>query len=207
MMLETALREVKAGRMILLHDSNGRENEVDMVINAAKTTAETIRTMRRDGGGLICLAMSGDIADTLSLPYMTDLMTSSNDTVRRLIPERTAYGDKPAFSLSINHRKTYTGITDNDRALTITEFAKLEDQRQFTENFYAPGHIHLLIAKSLRVRRGHTELSVELARRAGVKETMVLCEMMGDDHNALSVKEAEKYAKIHGISFVDGGEL
>ena len=206
-MLDEALKELKKGGMILLHDSSDRENEVDMVINGPSTTPETIRTMRKDAGGLICLAISKDIAQRLSLPYMTDLMSASNDTVRQLIPERTAYGDKPAFSLSINHRKTYTGITDNDRALTITEFSKTEDRRRLTEDFYAPGHIHLLIAKTLKERRGHTELSVELAKRGGLAQTMVLCEMMADDHKALSFEGAMSYAKVHGLLMVDGGEL
>jgi 3,4-dihydroxy 2-butanone 4-phosphate synthase len=206
-MLTEALEELRKGRMILLHDSSNRENEIDMVINGPATTPETILTMRNEAGGLICLAVSREIAKKLSLPYMTDLMSASNKVVRGLIPERTAYGDKPAFSLSINHRKTYTGITDNDRALTITEFAKTDDGKQFAENFYAPGHIHLLIAKTLAERRGHTELSIELSKRAGLKEMMVLCEMMADDHNALSLEDAKKYAKKHGLVLVDGGEL
>ncbi|MFH0862435.1 MAG: 3,4-dihydroxy-2-butanone-4-phosphate synthase [Candidatus Altiarchaeota archaeon] len=206
-MLDAALEELRKGRMILLHDSSDRENEVDIVINGPFTTPETIRTMRKDAGGLICLAISRENASRLSLPYMTDLMSASNDTVRRLIPERTAYGDKPAFSLSINHRKTYTGITDNDRALTITEFAKTENRKLLTENFYAPGHVHLLIAKTLKERKGHTELSIELAKRGGLNETMVLCEMMADDHNALSFDGAKAYAKKHGLLMVDGGEL
>jgi len=134
-------------------------------------------------------------------------MLKSNDIVRKLIPEKTAYGDKPAFSLSVNHRDTYTGVTDKDRALTIKEFAKVEAPEELAKNFYAPGHVHLLIAKTIKERRGHTELSTELARRAGLKETMVLCEMMGDNHNALSVEDAGKYAKKHGLVLLDGGEI
>jgi len=206
-MLEEAIGSLKAGGMILLHDSSDRENEVDMVVHAGAVTPETVRTMRKDGGGLICLAIGGEIAKSLSLPYMTDLMAASNDVVRGMVPERTAYGDKPAFSISVNHRRTYTGITDNDRALTITEFAKLENPRQMTENFYAPGHVHLLIAKTLGKRRGHTELSTELARRGGLKPAIVLCEMMGDDGKALSLGKAKEYAGKHGLVLVDGGEI
>lgn len=126
-MIDKAIQELKKGSMILLHDSSGRENEVDMVVHASKVKPGTIQTMRKDGGGLICLAIGREIAEKLTLPYMTDLMGKSNETVKSLIPQRTAYGDKPAFSLSINHRDTYTGITDNDRALTITEFSKVVD--------------------------------------------------------------------------------
>jgi 3,4-dihydroxy 2-butanone 4-phosphate synthase len=138
---------------------------------------------------------------------MADLMGLSNDTVRAMIPKRTAYGDKPAFSLSINHRRTYTGITDNDRALTITEFAKMQDAKSLSDNFYAPGHVHLLIAKTLAQRRGHTELSTELARRGGLAPQMVLCEMLSDDHKALSLDGAAAYAKRHRLLLVDGGDI
>ncbi|MFH1055792.1 MAG: 3,4-dihydroxy-2-butanone-4-phosphate synthase [Candidatus Altiarchaeota archaeon] len=206
-MLGRTVDELRRGRMILLHDSAGRENEVDMVVHASAVTPDTIWAMRQHGGGLICLAIGGDVADRLNLPYITDLMAGGNDTVKKLIQERTAYGDKPAFSLSVNHRETYTGITDKDRALTITEFAKLEESDGLTKNFYAPGHVHLLIAKDLSTRRGHTELSIELAKKAGMKETMVLCEMMGDDHNALTLREAERYAKRHSLALLDGGLL
>jgi len=206
-MLEKAIQELKMGRMVLLHDSSNRENEVDMIVNAPFVTPSTIHAMRKDGGGLICLAVSREIANRLSLPYMTDLMASSNEVVRRLVPQRTAYGDKPAFSLSINHRETYTGITDNDRALTITEFAKLGRAQEFAEKFYAPGHVHLLIAKTLAERRGHTELSIELAKRGGMKEMMVLCEMMADTHDALSLDDAQAYADERGLVLLDGGEL
>jgi 3,4-dihydroxy 2-butanone 4-phosphate synthase len=206
-MLEEALSALRAGGMVLLHDASGREDEVDMVVPAPAVRPQTILSMRAHGGGLICLAIGGGFARTLDLPYMTDLMSHSTPTVKAMVPERTAYGDKPAFSLSINHRKTYTGVTDNDRALTITEFAKLEHGKEFAENFYAPGHIHLLIAKTLAERRGHTELSTELARRAGLKETMVLCEMMADDHEALTPEDAQKYADERGLILLDGGEL
>ncbi len=206
-MITEAIERLRKGEIILLHDSSGREDEVDMVINANHVSPHTIQKMRKDGGGLICLAISSGIATKLNLPYMTDIMSKSNDTIKALIPEKTAYGDKPAFSLSINHRKTYTGITDNDRALTITEFAKTENAKDFAKNFYAPGHIHLLIAKDIKQRRGHTELSIELAKKAGITKAMVLCEMMGDDHNALSVEDARKYAQKNNLLFVDGGQL
>ena len=206
-MLDRALEELRNGRMLLLHDAGKRENEVDMVIHASAVTPDTIRAMRKDGGGLICLAVGRDTARKLSLPYMIELMSRSNEVVRKLIPERTPYGDRPAFSLSVNHRDTYTGVTDRDRALTITEFAKIEGADELTRNFYAPGHVHLLIAKTLGERRGHTELSLELARRAGLREAMVLCEMMSDDGDALSVGEAGEYAGERGLVLLDGGVL
>lgn len=206
-MLEKALRELKAGRIALLHDSSDREDEVDLIIPASAVTAATIRTMRKDAGGLICLAIGKEVAERLSLPYMADLMAKSNETVRNLIPERTAYGDKPAFSLAINHRGTFTGIPDRDRALTISEFPKIRDGRALAEKYYAPGHVPLLISRTLKERRGHTELSIELARKAGLWPTMVLCEMLSDDGGALGLKDAKAYAERNGLAFVDGGEL
>ncbi len=206
-MIEGAVEALKRGDIVLLHDSSGREDEVDMVVHASHCTPGIIRRMRSEGGGLICLAISGEVAKRLQLPYMTDLMSKGNEVVKAMVPEKTPYGDRPAFSLSVNHRKTYTGITDNDRSLTITEFARLESPEDLTKNFYAPGHVHLLIAKTLERRRGHTELSTELARRAGMKPAAVLCEMMADDGNALTVEDAKKYAEQHGLTLLDGGEL
>jgi 3,4-dihydroxy 2-butanone 4-phosphate synthase len=206
-MLEKAIRDLCEGKTVLLHDAGKRENEVDMVVHAAAVTADTIKTMRRDGGGLICLAIGAGIAQELELPYMIELMAASNDTVRSLIPEKTPYGDRPAFSLSVNHKGTYTGVTDRDRTLTITEFPKLKTPQDLADNYYAPGHVHLLIAKELTARRGHTELSVELARRASLTPHMVLCEMMSDDHDAASVAEAGEYADRNNLILLDGGEM
>jgi 3,4-dihydroxy 2-butanone 4-phosphate synthase len=206
-MLADALTSLKKGYPILLFDSSGREGEVDYVVPASAVEPETIRTMRKDCGGLICLAIGWEFAQALELPYMVDLMSLGGDTSRGLIPEKTAYGDKPAFSLSVNHRRTFTGITDRDRSHTISEFARLKSKEELVENFYAPGHVHLLIAKDINKRRGHTELSIELSRRAGIAPSMVLCEMMGDDGNALSVEDAREYAKKEELMFVDGGLL
>ena len=205
--MDKAVNALKEGKMILLHDSSGREDEIDMVMPAGSVTAKDIYEMRKMGGGLICLAISSDFAKTLDLPHMTDIMEMSNETVKGLIPQKTAYGDKPAFSLAVNHKKTFTGITDNDRALTITEFSKLSNNRDLVKNFYAPGHVHLLIAKDLKMRRGHTELSIELAKKAGITEAMVLCEMMSETHNAQTIDEAKFYAKKNNLEFIDGGKI
>jgi 3,4-dihydroxy 2-butanone 4-phosphate synthase len=204
LMLDKALNELSKGSMLLLHDSSGREDEVDMIIHASHIRPEHIRRMRKDGGGLICLAVGQDMAQRLKLPFMSDLMLEGAETVRNLIPDKTAYGDKPAFSLSVNHRDTFTGITDNDRALTIREFEDLNDAREMALKFYSPGHVHLLISRGIEARRGHTELSTELAKRAGLNEAMVLCEMMADDGNALSFHAATKYALKNNMMIIDG---
>jgi 3,4-dihydroxy 2-butanone 4-phosphate synthase len=209
--LHQAIKALQKGELILLHDGGKRENEIDLVVNSLHVKPQTIQQLRKDAGGLICLAVDNETAGKLGLPYMTELMESSkNKTLGELTPEKTPYGDKPAFSVSINHRDTYTGVTDKDRALTISEFAKMMGEgriQDFTKKFYSPGHVPLLIAKNLDERRGHTELSIELARRAGLTPAMVLCEMMGDDCNALSKEKALAYARKHGLVFVDGRGL
>ena len=124
------------------------------------------------------------------------------------------YGDRPTFSISINHYQTYTGITDRDRAITIREMTNLhlsDDPRsKFISSFKTPGHVPILIASKglLRQRRGHTEMSVYLMELAGLTPVTAICEMMDSEtYSALSVEKAEKFAKQNGIPFLDGKEL
>jgi 3,4-dihydroxy 2-butanone 4-phosphate synthase len=127
---------------------------------------------------------------------------------------KTAYGDRPAFAIPINHKRVYTGITDNDRALTIRSMAELAEsgleqdavRERFFSEFYSPGHIFLLIGRGIERRRGHTELSLELARRAGLSGAVVLCEMLGKG-KALSKEKAKAYASEHGLVFIEGNEI
>ncbi len=209
--LVKAIEAVKRGEIVLMHDGGKRENEIDMIVNASHISPGKIRQMRKDGGGLICLAILGKSAERLNLPFMTDLIEcSGNKCISKLVPEKTPYGDRPAFSLHINHKDTFTGITDNDRSLTIKEFSRVMENGHsdsYTDEFYSPGHVPLLIAKDISERKGHTELSIELAKRAGVTPAMVLCEMMGDDHKALTLKAAREYAQEHGLVLIDGSEL
>jgi 3,4-dihydroxy 2-butanone 4-phosphate synthase len=165
---------------------------------------------------LICVAIDGKNAEELGLPFYTEIIVKTQDSkLKMLICSRTAYGDKPAFSISVNHQNVYTGITDNDRSLTITKLAeildsgsaKTQDSRleTFSKNFFTPGHVFLLIGRGLENRKGHTELVLELGRRAGF-EVMVLCEMLGKG-NALPKNEVKKYAEKHGFMFVEGKDI
>ena len=117
-------------------------------------------------------------------------------------------------SISINHKQTYTGITDRDRALTIKEMSTLyqkENPKQFfNSTFKTPGHVPLLIASNglLSSRTGHTEMSVYLTQLANLSPITAICEMMDSEtYSALSVDKAEKYAKENAIPFIDGKEL
>ncbi|HHQ44620.1 MAG TPA: 3,4-dihydroxy-2-butanone-4-phosphate synthase [Candidatus Altiarchaeales archaeon] len=209
--LDSAIKALQNGEILLLHDASGREDEVDMIIHAKLVTPQTIQKLRKQAGGLICLATDGPTAEKIGIKHMTDYMLESGEEIlKQLCPAKTAYGDKPAFSLWLNHNKTFTGITDTDRALTITEFEKMISQGKhanFPKEFYSPGHVPTLIARDIKKRRGHTELSIQLTKLAGLTPAIVLCEMMGDDCKALSIDDAEKYAQENGLILLDGGAI
>lgn len=219
MTLGEAIEALKAGRFVLVHDDKGRENEIDMVVAAEHATPERVAAMRQDAGGLLCLAIANEITSKLGLVYMHDMiagMGKVNPLFAKLTEGRAAYGDRPSFSIAVNHRNTYTGITDSDRALTISEMAKVckrIDNRgveEFARNFRAPGHVPILIAAKnlLADRSGHTELCVYLMKLAGMTPAVAICEMMDSQtHRALSVEKAQAYAKKFGIPLVEASEL
>jgi 3,4-dihydroxy 2-butanone 4-phosphate synthase len=209
-----AVAKLKAGGMVLIYDGDEREGEADLCIHAKFARPETIKTLRKDAGGLICLSLDSDFAKRLELPFYSDILMESKYSVKAMDCKKAAYGDKPAFAIPINHKGVYTGITDNDRSLTIMKMAELSidkrDSKQihkkFVTDFYSPGHIFLLIGRGIENRKGHTELTLELARLAGLSGTMVLCEMLGEGR-ALSKDDARKYAQKNGFAFIEGKEL
>ncbi len=158
--LERALTALRAGRIVLVFDFDDRERETDMVVASEFVTPEVIRTMRKDAGGLICTTVHSDIRERIETPYLADVFNDVSDrypVMSCLTPNDIPYDTKSAFSITINHRGTFTGITDKDRALTISEFAKLAKASLGTENgwardefgrhFRAPGHVPLLNAR------------------------------------------------------------
>jgi 3,4-dihydroxy 2-butanone 4-phosphate synthase len=220
--LERALKCLHDGRFVLLYDFDDRERETDMVIASQFVTPLAIRTMRKDAGGLICTTASHDIGEKLQLPFLTDVLSNSAKSypiLDRLTPNDIPYDTKSAFSITINHRKTFTGITDNDRAMTTKEFAKLAEKaltesdeqarQQFGHDFRSPGHVHLLRASRqlLVKRKGHTELSTALLAMSNLTPSATICEMMGDDGNALSKEKAKAYAKRNDLCFLEGGDV
>ena len=217
-----ALQELKDGKIVLVYDADGREEETDMVIASEHVTPAAVKMLRKDAGGLICTTADTRVQKALGLPFMTELflgMAEHYPVMHSLIPNDIPYDVKSAFGITINHRRTFTGITDNDRALTIHEFALLakraltsEDgwaKQEFGKNFRAPGHIHLLntAERILETRFGHTELASALVIMAGLVPSATVCEMMGDDGKALSKKEARVYAKTHGLVFLEGADV
>ena len=219
MSLEEAISSLRQGDFILLHDGDKRENEVDMVIAAEFVTPEHIARMRNDAGGLICMSVNHAFATSLGLDYMHEILFNSkkfDSDSKKMIIGTAPYGDRPSFSISINHKNTFTGITDKDRALTISEMSRLYNSENdnkkevFNSTFKTPGHVPLLIASEglLSNRLGHTEMSIYLMKLAGLVPVTAICEMLDSQtYTALSTEKAKKYAKDCAIPYFDGTEL
>ena len=216
-----AIRMLKKGKPVLVFDFAEREAEVDIFILAEKMTADKIRLMRKDGGGLICVALHPMIADSLGLIYLHELLMKIDelrDLVKHVPYDPTG---RPSFSLTVNHIRTRTGITDIDRALTIRELGLLcnkywqkeidkeQFRKEFIQNFRAPGHVFLLRAADhiLDERRGHTELAIALALLGNMTPCIALCEMLADDGKALSLEDAKKYAEENDLVIISGTEI
>ena len=214
MSFELGLESLKRGEFVLLFDSAGRENEIDMVVAAQFVTPEHVARMRQHAGGLLCIAIDYNFANSLELKYMHEILAESTFSNKEMIMGLAPYGDHPTFSITINHYQTYTGITDQDRSLTIREMANIfnvdNKRKKFVSSFKTPGHVPLLIASKglLAQRQGHTEMSVYLTQIAGLTPVTAICEMMdAETYTALSIDKAEKYAKQNAIPLIDGKEL
>ncbi len=220
--IEQAIEDLRGGRIVLIYDADGREEETDLIAASQFITPEIVRTMRKDGGGLIFLMVHADVWNKFKLPYLTDVYLENWDrypVFKALVPNDIPYDTKSSFSLTINHRKTFTGITDVDRALTMKEFANLAEKSfnihdghaldVFGQEFRSPGHVPICSASKdiLKDRFGHTELSVALISMAGLVPVATGCEMMGDDGYALSKKKAIAYAEEHDSVFLEGKEI
>jgi len=214
-----AFKSLRRGDFVLIHDAADREDETDLVILAEKVEPRHIAQMRMDAGGLICVALHPRIAKNLELPYMTEVydVARNFEVLAAMEPDDIPYDERSAFSISVNHRKTYTGITDVDRALTIRELGlvgkKAMVRRMTAElgrNFRSPGHVPLLRAVDGLVmkRQGHTELACALAEMAGVTPVLAICEMLDSQTSkALHVKDSIKYAGERDLVHLDGFEL
>lgn len=212
---EKAVQALKSGSFILIHDSEGRENETDMVCAAEKITPAHITRMRNDGGGLICVAINRGTADSLGLPFMHDIYRQAREKIPLLAEveaDDIPYDEKSSFSITVNHRKTFTGITDVDRALTIAELAYLAragpSPKTLGLNFRSPGHVHLLISSGLESRSGHTELSEAFLSASGLTGLAVICEMMDDETGrSLPPEKARAYARKNSLVFLESNEV
>lgn len=217
-----AITALKSGGNIMIRDFASRENETDLVIAAEHVNPEIVSKFRTDGGGLLCLAVTAEFAAHIGVPYFNDLLKATGKdypTLKKMSDFESPYGGRPAFSITINHRDTYTGITDWDRALTISEFSKfylevaaggLDPKEEFVSRFRCPGHVHLLIASAglLSERPGHTEMSIFLTQIAGLAPMSTICEMLdANTHRALSIDDSISYAKKHSIPIIMGDQI
>ncbi|WP_026507894.1 bifunctional 3,4-dihydroxy-2-butanone-4-phosphate synthase/GTP cyclohydrolase II [Butyrivibrio sp. MC2013] len=184
--IEQAIKDLKEGRVIMVMDDEGRENEGDFICAAEFATRENVNLMASVGKGLICMPMSEEIAARLSLPPMVRHNTDNHET---------------AFTISIDHVDTTTGISAKERAFTARSCV-LDDVK--ASDFRRPGHMFPLVAKKGGVieRPGHTEATVDLMKLAGLKECGLCCEIMADDGNMMRGDALRKLAKDMGITFI-----
>ncbi|MFC5279900.1 3,4-dihydroxy-2-butanone-4-phosphate synthase [Halorubrum rubrum] len=212
--VDRALAAFRAGDPVCVHDFADREGETDIVYPAGAVDAAAVAHMRNDAGGLICVAVDDAVADAFGLPFLADALDHP------AVNDDPAYDDRSSFSLPVNHRETFTGITDADRALTITEVANAAaaaaaDPREYTPedfaaSFRAPGHVHVLrgAVDGLAARVGHTELGLALAAAVDAPPAAVVCEMLDDETgDALAPEDAAAYAERRGIPYVEGAAL
>lgn len=208
-----ALRDLALGRPVLVYDAPSRESEVDMVYYAGLVGVGEVHTLRSVAGGLICYATSREVGGLLGLRYMHELLGAHGYSQ---LLKRPRYGDPSPFSLYVNHIGVRTGISDADRALTIRELHKVvelavegrieEARTKFYSEFYAPGHVPVLLARGLGERRGHTELAVALAIMAGLKPSVVFAEMLGYG-SSLDLRGAERVAQERNLVLLSGDEI
>ncbi len=215
MTIEEAIRALREGRPVLIFDSASRESEVDMVFHASAITPDAIYRLRSEAGGLICFATRWSIAKSLGLLWGDDLIATVPE-LRPLTEKRLSYGDRPAFTIWVNHISVRTGISDLDRARTVAELYKVVKMyvsgdregaiRKFRSEFQAPGHVPVLASRGLRLRRGHTELSIALAHLAGLEPAVVFAEML-DRGPSLNLERAREYSRVKGLPLVSGEEV
>ena len=225
--INNAIKAFANGLPVCVFDSEFREGETDLLFSGEKITEANIRQLRKDCGGLLFLAVGSEIGEMFRLPYLQDLfdepmLNNSYPVLKELSTNDLQYDSKSAFTLSINHRDTYTGITDTDRCLTTKRFAELSNEllekksdnksamSKLGSEFRTPGHIPVCLEQKggLDTREGHTELAVALARLAGVTPVVIGAEMLQPNGDAaLSVDDAKKWAEERGILFLTGDEI
>ncbi len=189
---EEAIKEIRAGRMVILVDDEDRENEGDLTMAAEAMTPEAVNFMAKYGRGLICLSMTGEKIDSLNLPLMVEHNTSKYQT---------------GFTVSIEARcGVTTGISAADRATTI--LTAVADDAQPTD-LVRPGHVFPLRGRNggVIVRAGQTEGSIDLSRLAGLKPAGVICEIMDEDGTMARMPALEKFSEKHGIGICTIADL
>lgn len=189
--IEEALADLRAGKVILCTDDPDRENEGDFICAAEFATTENVNFMAKHAKGLICMPMSIELTQKLMFPQMVTTNTDNHET---------------AFTVSVDHVDTTTGISAEERGLTA-RMCVADDARP--EDFRRPGHMFPLMAKKNGVleRNGHTEATVDLMRLAGLKECGLCCEVMRDDGTMMRTLELIELAREWGLTFISIKDL
>ena len=190
--IEDVIEDARQGRMFILVDDEGRENEGDLVIPAEKADADAVNFMARFGRGLICLSMTRQRVEQLGLQYMAPKNQSPHQT---------------AFTVSIEAREgVTTGISAADRAQTISVAINGNRGR---EDLVSPGHVFPLVAQDggVLVRAGHTEAAVDISRLAGMNPSGVICEIMNDDGTMARMPDLVTFAKEHKLKIATIADL
>ncbi|WP_295297248.1 bifunctional 3,4-dihydroxy-2-butanone-4-phosphate synthase/GTP cyclohydrolase II [uncultured Brachyspira sp.] len=184
--IDEALEDLRNGKIIIVSDDEDRENEGDLICAAEFATTENINFMATYAKGLICMPMSRDITNKLNLNQMVTKNTDNHET---------------AFTVSIDHIDTTTGISAVERSITAL---KVIDENSKPEDFRRPGHMFPLLAKEggVLVRMGHTEATVDLMRLAGLKECGLCCEIMRDDGDMMRKNDLIEFAKKHNLKMI-----
>ncbi|OSA93976.1 UNVERIFIED_ORG: bifunctional 3,4-dihydroxy-2-butanone 4-phosphate synthase/GTP cyclohydrolase II [Clostridium botulinum] len=188
--VEECVKDIRNGKMIIIVDDEGRENEGDLVIPAEKATPENVNFMIKYARGLLCAPVEEEIALKLGLNPMVEKNTDNHET---------------AFTVAVDYIDTTTGISAFERSDTI----KMLVQSERTQDFRRPGHVFPLIAKKKGVleRTGHTEASVDLAKIAGFKGAAAICEIIKDDGSMARRDDLMKFAKEHDLKILTIEEL
>ena len=189
--IDQALQDLKDGKVILVIDDPERENEGDLICAAEFATTENVNFMATDAKGLICMPMSGEMCDRLGLEQMVSVNTDNHST---------------AFTVSIDHVDTTTGISATERSYTAL---KTVDDQAKPSDFRRPGHMFPLRAREggVLVRDGHTEATVDLMRLAGLKEAGLCCEIMREDGTMMRTKELLAFAEEKGLTVITIADL
>jgi 3,4-dihydroxy 2-butanone 4-phosphate synthase/GTP cyclohydrolase II len=189
--IEEAIEDIRQGKMVIVIDDADRENEGDLMVAAEKCTPEIVNFMITYARGLVCAPIVGERLDELDITPMVTKNTDNHET---------------AFTVSVDHVSTSTGISAHERAETIKQ---LINPACTPDQFRRPGHIFPLRYKEGGVlkRTGHTEASVDLARLAGMYPASAICEIMNDDGSMARVPELIEFSRRHGVKIVTVASL
>lgn len=185
--VEKAIKDIKSGKMVIVVDDPGRENEGDLVCAAEKTSPEIINFMTKHARGLICVPMRHKRLEELKIENMVEEPTEKKGC---------------SFTVSVDYKTgTTTGVSAYDRAMTVK---KLVDKTASAQDFTRPGHIFPLRSKDggVLIRTGHTEAAVDLAEMAGLYPAAVICEIMNDDGTMSRMPDLIKFAKKHKLQII-----